>query len=338
MSTSGSVEYVGVGVRFDRLFNACHYVSQMYDVCVIGLGIAGLSACLYLLRQKASVLAIGKEIGGQLMKVPIIENYPGLKSVRGSEIINNLMSELMKYGFRFIIDEVIRVEKSSDIFQIKTRQGREYLAKAVICASGKSPIKLDVDGEDKFLGRGVSYCVICDAALFRNKKVIYISGSEPHIELSLQTLVNTCSKVYWIPKVSIRNIDEILDRGRDRVEILEGCRVIKINGDTRVRKVILEKSGEIMELEVDGVFIELGHVIDTGYISHLVKTNEKGEIIIDERCRTSMEGIFAAGDVTAIPYKQAIVAAGQGAIAALSALEYLSQKYGIKIRKVDWKV
>ncbi len=313
-------------------------MSQIYDVCVIGLGIAGLTACLYLLRQNVTIVAIGREIGGQLMKIPLIENYPGTGPVKGSEIIDKTLRELMKYGFRFIIDEVTRVDKNNNVFKISTRQGRDYYVRAIICASGRSPIKLGVEGEDKYVGRGVSYCVICDAPLYRGKKVLYVSGPEPHLELSITTLASTCQKVYWIPVAKTRVVDMVLERYRDKVEILENVKIVRIDGDLRVRRVIIEKDGKEITIDVDGVFIELGHRIDTGYISHLVEVNERGEIVIDERCRTSMEGVFAAGDVTSVPYKQAIIAAGQGAIAALSALDYLSRRYGVAVRRVDWRV
>ncbi len=313
-------------------------VSQIYDVCVIGLGIAGLTACLYLLRQNVSVVAIGREVGGQLMKIPLIENYPGTGPVRGSEIIDKILKELMKYGFRFIIDEVTQVDREGEIFRIDTRQGRSYYARSVICASGRSPVKLGVEGEDKYFGRGVSYCVICDAPLYRGKKVLYVSGPEPHLEMSITTLASTCSKVYWIPKTRSKIVDKILENYREKIELLENAKVIKIEGDLKVRKVVIEQEGKIIEIDVDGVFIELGYKIDTSYIANLVKLNERGEIIIDEKCRTSMEGIFAAGDVTSLPYKQAIIAAGQGATAALSALDYLSKKYGVSVKRVDWKI
>ncbi|NPB00254.1 MAG: FAD-dependent oxidoreductase [Crenarchaeota archaeon] len=313
-------------------------MSQIYDVCVIGLGIAGLTACLYLLRQNVSIIAIGREIGGQLMRIPLIENYPGTGPVKGSEIIDKILKELMKYGFRFVIDEVAKVSREGEIFKIETRQGRSYYARAVVCASGRSPIKLGVEGEDKYLGRGVSYCVICDAPLYRGKKVLYISGPEPHLEMSITALASICNKVYWIPTIRSESIGKILEKYKEKIELLENAKLIKIEGDLKVRKAVIEKDGEIIELEIDGVFIELGYRIDTSYISHLVKINERGEIVIDEKCRTSMEGIFAAGDVTSLPYKQAVIAAGQGATAALSALDYLSRKYGVHVRKVDWKI
>jgi len=245
-------------------------MSQIYDTCVIGLGIAGLTASLYLLRQKVNVLAIGREIGGQLMKIPHIENYPGVGVVKGSDIINKILSELYKYGFKFIIDEVVKVEKVEDIFKIITRSGREYYSRSVICTTGKSPIKLNVDGEDRFLGRGVSYCVICDAALFKGKTVLYVSGSDPHVEFSLDTLLKTCSKVYWIPRVKIQDVEdryrEYLESGK--LQILDNCNVVKIDGDVKVRRVLVEINGELKYLDVDGVFIEIGYRVDTGYTSH----------------------------------------------------------------------
>ena len=305
--------------------------SEIYDICVIGLGIAGLTACLYAARQGARVLAISKDIGGQLARVTYIENYPGTGPTSGFEIIRRVESQVRELGVEIVMDEVRKVSKEGDVFRILTSKGREVRSLAVIVASGKVPLTIGVEGEEKFLGRGVSYCVICDAALFRGKRVLYVSGNVPHLEMSLDTLLAHCSKVYWIPKgVSI-------DRKDDKLEILRGFDLLKIDGDDRVRRVVLRApDGSTREVEVDGVFIELGYRVSIDFVRDLVQLDERGEIIVDTLCRTSCEGLFAAGDVTAVPYKQAIIAAGQGAIAALSACEYLSTKFGKKFRRIDW--
>ncbi len=306
-------------------------MENVYDVCVIGLGIAGLTACLYAARQGAKTVAISKDIGGQLARVTYIENYPGTGPTSGIDIIRKLEQTVRQLGVEIILDEVASVHKVGDEFLIRTRQGKEVRALTVIVASGKVPLMLNVEGEERFLGRGVSYCVICDAPLFKGKKVLYVSGNVPHIEMSLDTLLSYCSKVYWLPK------GQRVGKVHEKLEILENCEVLKIDGDTKVRKVILrDNSGKEIELEVDGVFIELGYRVSTDFIKDLVKINNRGEIEIDVLCRTSCEGIFAAGDVTSIPFKQAVIAAGQGAIAALAACEYLSTKFGKKFSKVDW--
>ncbi len=276
-------------------------------------------------------MAISKDIGGQLARVTYIENYPGTGPTSGFEIIRRIESQVRELGVDILMDEVRRISKERDTFRILTSKGREVRSLAVIVASGKVPLTLGVEGEEKFLGRGVSYCVICDAALFRGKRVLYVSGNIPHLEMSLDTLIAHCSKVYWIPRGAM------LERKDEGLEVLRGFEVLKIEGDERVRKVLLRApGGDTREVEVDGVFIELGYRVSVDFVRELVQLNERGEIIVDALCRTSCEGLFAAGDVTAIPYKQAVIAAGQGAVAALSACEYLSTKFGKKFRKVDW--
>jgi len=310
-----------------------------FDVIVVGLGIAGLTATMFLARQGLRVLSIGLELGGQLAKVPLIENYPGLGPTSGAEIIRRIETVVRKYSNVSIeFDEVTRILPDGDIYRVATRSGHEYTTYAVIIASGKSPRKLGVPEEEKFLGKGLSYCVLCDAPLFRGKRVLLVSTLKPGLEMELGVLASYCSVLYWIPyRVPNNVISNIVREFRDKIHILRDCTVKHIIGEDRVRGVVLQCPDETeIRLDVDGIFVELGYEFKTDFVRDLVQVNDRGEIVIDHLCRTSREGIFAAGDVTAVPYKQAVIAAGQGAIAALSAAEYLSRKFGIKVRRVDW--
>ncbi len=284
-------------------------------------------------------MCIGVELGGQLARVTLIENYPGTGPVSGTEIIRRTESMVRKYSnVRIELDEVVRVIPEESMYRVLTRSGHEYRTYAVIVASGKMPRRLRVPDEEKYLGRGLSYCVVCDAPFFRGRRVLLVSTYKPGLKMEISILGLYCSVLYWVPEsVPEDVINDVVSELRDKVQVLRGYKVKSIVGDEKVRGVVLEgPDGSEVKLDVDGVFVELGYEFRTDFIKDLVQTNERGEIVIDTLCRTSREGIFAAGDVTAVPFKQAIIAAGQGATAALSAAEYLSKRFGLKARRLDW--
>ncbi len=314
-------------------------LSVDYDVIIVGLGIAGLTATLFLARQGLRVLSIGMELGGQLSKVVLIENFPGASPISGSELIRRVESLVRKYSnVRIEIDEVIKIVPEGDLYRVITRRGCEYKTYAVIIASGKTPRRLGVPNEEKYLGRGLSYCVLCDAPLFKNKRVLLVSTYKPSLKMEISILASYCSTLYWIPEGVPENImREVIEGLESKVQVLRGYKIKSIIGDTKVRGVVVQgPDGHEEQIELDGIFVELGYEFRTDFVRDLVDVNEKGEVIVDALCRTSRNGIFAAGDITSVPFKQAIIAAGQGAIAALAAAEYLSKKFGISTKRVDW--
>ncbi|MEM4021789.1 MAG: FAD-dependent oxidoreductase, partial [Nitrososphaerota archaeon] len=303
-----------------------------------GGGVAGLTAALYSARQGMRTLVITMDIGGQLLAAPRIENFPASPPISGFELANSILEQAREFGAEVIYDEAVGVEEAEGGFKVRCRGG-EYEGRALILAVGKKPRKLGVPGEDLFAGRGVSYCAICDAPLYRGRKVAVVGwGEQAHEAASI--LGNYHNRVYVIHSGRPMEGDRILRELRELgAEVMPGMRVEEIAGDTVVRKLIMRRldDGERVELEVDGVFVELGYAADTGWLKEFVQLNERGEIIVDRLGRTSRRGVFAAGDVCDMPYKQAVIAAAQGAIAALSAHNYLRGLSGEPEIRGDWR-
>lgn len=305
---------------------------------IVGGGVAGLTAALYAARQGAKTLIVAMDVGGQLLMAPRIENFPASPPVSGFELANSILEQAREFGAELVYDEAVGVEEREDGFLVKARGG-EYEGRALILAIGKKPRKLGVPGEDRFAGRGVSYCAICDAPLYRDKRVAVVGwGEQAHEAVSI--LRNYGNRVYVIYSGRPREDDPVSRRLRGLgAEVIAGVRVEEVAGDMAVRKLVLRRldGGELLELEVDGVFVELGYAPDTGWLRGFVELNDRGEIVVDRLGRTSRRGVFAAGDVCDLPYKQAVIAAAQGAIAALSAYNYLRSLSGEPEVRADWR-
>lgn len=313
-----------------------------YDVVVVGAGIAGLSAAIYTSRHNLETLVVGKDLGGQLLLAEEIQNYPGYPRISGYELVSKVERQARMFGSTIEYDEVVRVGEEGEGFFVETASGSRHESTALILAFGKTPRDLGVPGEARLKGRGVSYCSICDAALYKGRRVLLVSWGEHSVEAS-SILVNTAGELYWVfpgdkPVGDEGLLERVLSSGR--VELVPRSRVVEIKGGGRVESVVVEDLGSrrLTELKVDAVFIEIGYVAKTGFLKGFVELNDKGEVVVDEYCRTSRRGVFAAGDVTATPYKQAVIAAAQGVIAALSAYSYVMERKGAKPRVVgDWR-
>ncbi|MCC6013830.1 MAG: thioredoxin-disulfide reductase [Candidatus Verstraetearchaeota archaeon] len=303
--------------------------NKIYDIIIIGGGPAGISAAIYSKRKKLDTLIITMDIGGGLLVSGKIENYPGFIGKNSYELVEILGKQLKALDVEIKYGEVKKVEKEGEIFKVIANEG-EYLAKAIIACSGSIPRKLNVPGEDKLIGRGVSYCAICDAPFSKNKIAAIIGGGNSAFQ-ALESVSKYAKKVYLIHRSDKFRADPILiniAKSLNNVEFILNSIVTKINGENKVESITIKNiiTNEEYDLNVDMIFIEIGRESKIDYIKHLVKLDEKGQIIVDKYQKTSCEGIFAAGDVTDRPYKQAIVAAGDGAIAALSAYDYLIRK------------
>ncbi len=311
----------------------------VYDIIIVGGGAAGLTAALYATRQGLKTLVITKDIGGQLTLAPRIENYPGIKAVAGLELAQSIKEQAEEFGAEFVYDEAIGISQLNNTFRVSTKVSGDYDALAVILAFGKTPRSLDVPGEDRLVGRGVSYCAICDAPLFRGKKVAVVGWGD-HAFNAVKILRAYGNKVYIIHRGEAKLTDEELIRESESMNVVyvPNSTVSEIKGDTKVRSIVLKnvKTGEESELEVDGVFVEMGYMAKTDWMKGFVQLNENGEIVTDKLGMTSRPGVFAAGDVTDTLYKQAVIAAAQGAIAALSAYNYIQQLRGRPTKKSDW--
>lgn len=317
---------------------------SIYDVIVVGAGIAGLSAALYLSRQGLKTLVISKDLGGQLLMAGTIENYPGIKVTSGADLTLTIEEQVKTFGGEFRYGDIVnKVVKTSDgRFLISTEMGLEYMCNAVILAFGKIPIRMGIEGEKEYDGKGVSYCSICDGPLYKGRVTAVVGRGIQGIDAVLH-LSQLSTKIYYVTPVKLYGEEEHINAVRtlDNVEILEYHQPLKVVGDgSRVTGLIVKdlKKGIERELAVEGVFVELGYKAKTDFVKNVVELNERDEIIINKIGETSVEGIFAAGDVTDIPYKQAIISAGEGVKAALSAFSYIQRRRGRKgIVLGDWR-
>lgn len=323
----------------------------MYDVVIVGGSAAGLTAGIYASRRNLSTVIITKEVGGQTASTPSIENYPGFEDIGGPELIDRMRRQCEKVGTEIIYDEVSQIEKVGERdFAISTQSGKQYKAKSVILAFGKTPRSLGVKGEAQYLGRGVSYCVTCDAPLFKRKTVAVIGGGNSAIEGALM-LSTICEKVYLIHRRSeFRGEAVLVERlnQADNIEkILNKVPVEIIGDDQRVRSMKLSTVADgasradliddalvaDQEILVDGIFVEIGFMVSNSLIAGLIDIDNLNQVLVDNNQATSLPGVFAAGDVTNTPYKQVVIAASEGAKAALSAYTYVTEG---KKTKADW--
>ncbi|MDQ3977359.1 MAG: FAD-dependent oxidoreductase [Thermoproteota archaeon] len=319
---------------------------MLYDVIVVGGASAGLTAAMYASRQGLTTLVITKDIGGQALLTNSIENYPPFEHIGGFELMQKFEEQAKNFGAEFAYEEVLSIseDKEGD-FKIKTNNdNKEYSGYALILAFGKTPRDLNVKGERELKGRGVSYCAVCDGPFFKNKKVAIVGAGDPALETALY-LKGLASQLYMVqrsdkPVGSEESIDLLQNKdNNNKISFISNPSVKSINGTSKVESLTLyhSKSKSETKLDVDGIFVEMGYVARTDIVKDLVKLNGSKEIIIDKYCATSTEGVFAAGDVTDVPYKQAIISAGQGAIAALSAYNYLQRLKGKPAIRADWR-
>lgn len=310
-----------------------------YDVVIVGAGAAGLTAAIYTCRKKLKTLVISADIGGQTNLTSHIENYPGVDPLPGPTLMQKFKENAESFGAEVRMGKVIRVEKDKTTYTVHLAENGTLTCKALILCHGKVHKELGIPGESKFLGRGVSICATCDAPLFRNKTAAVVGGGNSAVEAALELAVIT-KKVYLIHRRDEFRADEISVqklKQHKNIELLLSYVPLEIKGEKSVKSVIVQdlKTKQSKEIQIDGLFVEIGYVVENDMVKHLVKLTSQGEIIIDERNRTSDQGIFAAGDVTTVPYKQTVISAGEGAIAALECYKYLS---GGKGSTLDWTV
>lgn len=317
---------------------------ERHDIIVIGAGMAGLTAALYLARQGVDVLVVSKDLGGQLLQATVIENYPGIEAIKGVDLAMKVEKQARTFGAKFRYGELItRIERLEDgSFLLESARGSRYQAEAVILAFGKTPKRMNVPGEDEYDGRGVSYCTICDGPLYRGKNTAVVGIGDQGLE-AVALLAGLCPRVYYVTPTKLFGDPDLVARVRsaENVTILEKHEPVRVLGDgRRVTGLVVrdKETGEEKTLEVEGVFVELGYEAKTEFVKHLVDLNENGEIVTDCMGATRTPGLFAAGDVTHIPFKQAVISAGDGAKAALAAFNYLQKRRGRNVEiKGDWK-
>lgn len=299
----------------------------MFDLIIIGAGPAGITAGVYAARKKMSLMVITKDIGGQATLSGDIENYTGYQFVTGPELASKFEEHIRQYGISLKENEMaLTIEKNNNGFTVKTDKGA-YPTKTVIIASGKRSRELGVPGEKEFKNRGLTYCATCDGPLFSGKDVAIIGGGNSALDAALQ-LTKIANKIYIVNVTPSLGGDPIMREKvmtDKKITVMNNTHVMEVLGEKMVTgiKVSRGASSSTEEvLNVQGVFVEIGLIPNSEFTAGIEK-NERGEIKVDSYNRTNTPGIFAAGDVTDVPEKQIIIAAGEGSKATLSAFKYL---------------
>lgn len=299
----------------------------MYDIVIIGAGTAGLSAAIYGCRAGKNVLLLEeKNYGGQIINTPEIENYPGIKNISGFEFATNLFEQAKALGAEIIYERAEKIIDKEEIKVVVTPSG-EYECKSVIIATGAKNRPLGLEKEKELTGAGISYCATCDGAFFRGKDVAVVGGGNTALE-DAAFLSNYCNKVYVIHRRDkLRGEESLSDRlkEKDNVEFILESRVVKLNGEGMLESVEVEnvKTKEIKNLAIRGLFVAIGQMPDNEAFAELVEVDSSGYVCAAEDCKTRAKGIFTAGDCRTKSVRQLATAAADGAVAGLSACEYI---------------
>ncbi len=306
-------------------------MKKEFDVAIIGAGIAGFSATMYARRFELEVVLFDQLAGGTLVKAGHIENYPGFNKIEGFELVNKVKEQAMQYKPTIINENVSLIKKSNGKGFVVLTEKEKYNVKAVILTTGTEWKKLNVPGEAKFRNKGVHYCAICDSYFYKGK-IVAVVGSGNTAAREALLVAQTAKKVYLISKkeeihpepMTLRQI-----KATKNIEIIPQVHITEIFGDAKVKGVKLDKEyNNSKELQIDGLFIDVGHVVLSEIAKNLgVYVTEKGEIITTKEMKTNIPGFFSAGDVTNNPLKKAITAASEGCIAAHSAYEYITKEH-----------
>ncbi len=302
-------------------------LNKLYDVAIIGAGPAGLAAAVYAIRKNLSTVIISSDIGGQLGITYEVANYPGFQLITGPDLVQKFSEHVEQYGIeRLVGEKVTGIEIDGRAKRIQTASGKEICTKTVIIATGAHKRELNIPGEKELAGKGVVYCSTCDGPLFRDLTIAIVGGGNAGLEAALE-MDDVAKKVYLISRYDWTG-DEILQDKiavKKNLEVLKYHEPVELHGKDRVEGITVRnnRTGKTKRLDVDGVFIEIGLFPNTDFVLDLVETNELGEIIVDNHGQTGVRGIFAAGDAIESHDKQVIIAAGEGARAALGAFEYI---------------
>jgi len=300
----------------------------MYDIIIIGAGPAGMTAALYAKQARKNVLVLEKETyGGQILKADKVKNYPGFKEISGFEFANNLYTQLTDLDVEIKFEEVLEIKSTETFKEVKTKKGN-YTTKSIIIATGAKNRKLNLNNEDKLIGKGISYCTTCDGMFFKNKVVAVYGGGNSAIDGALY-LSDICEKVYLIYrqkdfKTTGDNIDKL--KNTNNIECIFNTNIIDLIGESKLESIKLKTDDKENILNVDGLFIGIGYIPVSEMCKNIVNTDSKGYIIASEDCNTNIEGIFAAGDIRIKDVRQLTTACSDGTTAALNACKYITKK------------
>ncbi len=301
----------------------------MYELMIIGGGPAGLAAGVYAARKRLNTLLVSVDIGGQVNSTLGVENYLGYQFIEASELIGKFQSQVSQYQLdQKIGHKISRVVKIKNGFEAVSETGEKYRARVAILATGKRPRMLNVPGEKELTGRGVTYCAICDGPVFAGQRVAVVGGGNSALEAALDMvkIAEHVDLVSLTPLTGDAILIEKLKKAKN-LKIFIEYQTEKIEGEVLVEGLVIKntKDGRSTRLEDTGIFIEIGLVPNSEPVKELVELNQQGEVAINCACETSVPGFYAAGDVTSVPEKQIVVAAGEGAKAVLQAHRYLQR-------------
>ncbi len=301
--------------------------NSTYDVIIIGAGPAGLTSAIYLLRANKKVLILEKEaIGGGITSTPLIENYPGFINISGQQLASNLFEQVTNLDGELEVYEVSSIEKTSDNLIKIITDGPTYLSKSVIIATGTKYRTLNLPNEENLIGHGISFCVTCDGAFYRGQVVAVIGGGNSAITNALE-LSDICKQVIIIqnlPNLTAENT--LLDRlnEKNNVRVICNAKVTELIGEKELEKIKIINDKNEETIKVDGMFVSVGRLPETDFVSGIINLNQDNFINSDDNCNTNIEGIFVAGDVRNKAYRQITTSTSDGTVAALEVIKYLS--------------
>lgn len=314
---------------------------EEYEVIIVGAGPSGLSAGIFVARQRAKCLLISKDLGGQMNMIPKLENYPGTMMSSGPLLAKTLENQYLTFNGEMTFDTVEKVDQIEGGTDLKVKTGRsEYLTKALILAPGKVPNNLGVENEIQFQNKGVHYCTKCDAPFYQGRTTATVGVGGYLLESGI-LLSRMASKVYLIYRGGQlggdRDMIESIKK-KNNVELVPNSSVTLVSGNNSLQQIqIKDNAGVEKMINVDGLFVEMGSKINLDFVKHLIKLNTKGEIEVTDGGKTTHPAIFASGDATNIPYKQIVAACGDGASAGISAFNYIEKLKGKPGIRSDWK-
>jgi len=301
----------------------------MYELIILGGGPAGMTAAVYAARKRITTMLLSKDIGGQVIWTMGIENYMGYQFIEGTELMKKFEEQVKQFPLEMKIGPgATHIRKVDGGFEVEADDGATYQAKAVIVATGKRPRPLNVPGEERLRGRGVAYCSICDGPIFAGQRVAVIGGGNSALEAA-EEMVKIAEHVDLVSITPLTGDQVLIDKitPAPNISIFLEYEVLEIRGADRVEAITIRhlKTGETDELAVGGIFVEIGLIPNSDLARDVVNRNSAGEIEVNCRNETNVAGLFAAGDVTNVPEKQIVVAAGEGAKASLAAHRYLQR-------------
>ena len=300
----------------------------MYDLIIVGLGAAGISAAIYAKRSNLKVLCLEKGMpGGIINYIDKIDNYPGFPNISGADLSYKLYEHLMSLDIEYKLEGVNHIEKDHDIFKVSTKEAT-YEAQKIIIASGRKARKLGLPNEEKFLGRGISYCAVCDGAFFRNQTIAVVGSGRSAVQETLY-LSNFAYKIYMLIRKDKLKVEEqflLKLQAKKNIEIIYNTTISSLNGEEKLTSLTLNKEGFKKNLEVSGLFIYIGYEPNISYLSNFNIFDDEGYIKVNTKYETSVQGLYAVGDNIKNEYYQIITAMSAGTRAALNVATSLNEK------------